>query len=186
MVAWDLNDIQYVSKTVLQWDHNDCNGISNYQCLDCLLNCLLRHRSKKISKLCVTDLCEGNPPVTGGFPSQRASNAENISIWWRHHVSTGFCCVGLLLVEFAHIVQHYFTGTGTIIMIDENDVMRPKLPICLHHASKMNLEKLYCSQFFLYIFKFCDNRELHTLPRSFDLVTAGPNLDIGKWFPLDP
>ena len=23
---------------------------------------------------------EGNPPVTGGFPSQSASNAENISI----------------------------------------------------------------------------------------------------------
>ena len=30
-------------------------------------------------------LCEGNPTVTGGFPSQRASNAENISISWRHH-----------------------------------------------------------------------------------------------------
>ena len=24
-------------------------------------------------------------PVTGEFPAQRASNAENISIWWRHH-----------------------------------------------------------------------------------------------------
>ena len=23
--------------------------------------------------------------VTGGFPSQRASSAENASIWWRHH-----------------------------------------------------------------------------------------------------
>ena len=23
--------------------------------------------------------------LTGGFPSQRASNAENIFIWWRHH-----------------------------------------------------------------------------------------------------
>ena len=23
--------------------------------------------------------------VTGGFPSQRASNADNFSIWWRHH-----------------------------------------------------------------------------------------------------
>ena len=23
--------------------------------------------------------------VTGGFPSQRASYAENVSIWWRHH-----------------------------------------------------------------------------------------------------
>ena len=28
----------------------------------------------------------GNSPVTGAFPSQRASNAENVSIWWRHHV----------------------------------------------------------------------------------------------------
>ena len=23
--------------------------------------------------------------VTGEFPAQRASNAENVSIWWRHH-----------------------------------------------------------------------------------------------------
>ena len=27
----------------------------------------------------------GNSPVTGEFPAQRASNAENVSIWWRHH-----------------------------------------------------------------------------------------------------
>ena len=27
----------------------------------------------------------GNSPVTGQFPAQRASNAENVSIWWRHH-----------------------------------------------------------------------------------------------------
>ena len=27
----------------------------------------------------------GNSPATGEFPSQRASNAENVSIWWRHH-----------------------------------------------------------------------------------------------------
>ena len=24
--------------------------------------------------------------VTGEFPAQKASNAENISIWWRHHI----------------------------------------------------------------------------------------------------
>ena len=30
-------------------------------------------------------LCEGNPPVTGGFPSQRACNSESISMPWRHH-----------------------------------------------------------------------------------------------------
>ena len=44
-----------------------------------------RRRSKKTSKLCVTGLCVGNSPVTGEFPAQRASNAENVSIWWRHH-----------------------------------------------------------------------------------------------------
>ena len=24
--------------------------------------------------------------MTGEFPTQMASNAENVSIWWRHHV----------------------------------------------------------------------------------------------------
>ena len=39
----------------------------------------------KTSKLRVTGLCVGNSPVTGEFPAQRDSNAENVSIWWRHH-----------------------------------------------------------------------------------------------------
>ena len=29
---------------------------------------------------------EGNSLVTDKFPAQRASNAENVSIWWCHHV----------------------------------------------------------------------------------------------------
>ena len=40
---------------------------------------------RKTSKLRVTGLCAGNSPETGEFPAQRASNAENVSIWWRHH-----------------------------------------------------------------------------------------------------
>ena len=64
------------------------DGVSNHRRLHCLLKRLFRRRSKKTSKLRVTGLCEGNPLMTGGFPSQRASNAE-ISIWWRHHVITG-------------------------------------------------------------------------------------------------
>ena len=42
---------------------------------------------KKKSKLHVTGLCVGNSPVTGEFPAQMASNAENVSTWWRHHGS---------------------------------------------------------------------------------------------------
>ena len=41
---------------------------------------------QKKKKLRVTGLCEGISPVTGEFPSQRASNMKNVSIWWRHHV----------------------------------------------------------------------------------------------------
>ena len=34
-----------------------------------------------------TGLCAGISPGTGEFPAQMASNAENVSIWWRYHVS---------------------------------------------------------------------------------------------------
>ena len=69
----------------LIWCHNECECVSNHQPHECLLNSLFRRRSKKILKLHVTGLCEGNSPVTGEFPAQRASEAENVSIWWRHH-----------------------------------------------------------------------------------------------------
>ena len=74
------------------WRHDGRGSVSNHRLLGCLLNRLFRRRSKKTSKLCVTCLCEGNSPATGEFPSQRASNAENVSIWWRHYACTQFCC----------------------------------------------------------------------------------------------
>ena len=70
----------------LQWRHNELAGVSNHQPHHCLLNRLFRRRSKKTSKLRVTGLCAENSPGTGEFPAQMACNAENVSIWWRHHV----------------------------------------------------------------------------------------------------
>ena len=72
---------------LLQWRHNEQDCVSNHQPHDCLLNCLSRHRSMKTLTLRVTGLCVGNSPVTGEFPAQRASNAENASMWWRHYVN---------------------------------------------------------------------------------------------------
>ena len=71
----------------LQWRHIRRDGVSNHQPHDCLLNRLFRRRSKKTSKVRVTGLCAGNSPVTGEFPAQMLSYAENVSIWWRHHVN---------------------------------------------------------------------------------------------------
>ena len=71
----------------LRWRHNGHDCVSNHQPHDCLLNRLFRRRSKKTSKLRVTGLCAGNSRGTGDFPAQMASDAENVSIWGRHHVS---------------------------------------------------------------------------------------------------
>ena len=48
----------------LQWRYNERDGVSNPHRLDCILNRL-----------------------TVDFPAQRASKAEKVSIWWRHHVT---------------------------------------------------------------------------------------------------
>ena len=59
----------------LQWRHNERVGVLNHRPHDCLLNILFRFRIKKTSKHRVTGICDGNSPVTGEFPAQRASNA---------------------------------------------------------------------------------------------------------------
>ena len=69
----------------LRWRHNGPDSVSNHQPHDCLLNRLFRRGSKKTTKIRVTGLRAGNSPETGEFPAQRASYAENVSIWWRHH-----------------------------------------------------------------------------------------------------
>ena len=70
---------------VLQWRYNEHDGVWDHQPHDCLLNRFVGPRAKKIPKTYVTSLCVGKSPVTGEFPTQKASNAENVSIWWRHH-----------------------------------------------------------------------------------------------------
>ena len=94
----------------LQWRHNGRDGVSNHQPHDCFLNRLFRRRSKKTSKLCVTGLCEGNSPVTGEFPTQRASNAENVSIRWRHHT--------LIITSKPTRNDHHFADTFACIFLN--------------------------------------------------------------------
>ena len=71
----------------LLWRQNGYDGVSNHQPHQCLINRSFGRRSNKTSKLRVTGLCVGNSPGTGEFPAQMASNAENLSIAWRHHVT---------------------------------------------------------------------------------------------------
>ena len=60
------------------YEHHDVSNQVN------LIVCS-RVYSIKHQRSALLDICEGNPLVTGGFPSQRASNTESVSMLWPHH-----------------------------------------------------------------------------------------------------
>ena len=101
--AFPCHDVNIIS---LLWRHNGHDGVSNHQPHACLLNRLFRRKSKKKSKLRFTGLCAGNWPVTGEFPAQMASNAENVSIWWRHHVERSAFPRYVLVLQ--HLFEQFF------------------------------------------------------------------------------
>ena len=106
--SWFQSDINYYlqgfDRNIWFAKRGNCYSFNDFCCnlkilhyidaimSECLLNRFLRCRSKKTSKLRVTGLCKGNSPVTGELLAQRGSNAENISIWWRHlDIKCVFC-----------------------------------------------------------------------------------------------
>ena len=76
-------DQSHLAYSALQWRHDECDGVSNHQPHGCLLNRLFRCRGNRT----LWGECTGD----GEFPAQRASNAENVSIWWRHHGNAPYC-----------------------------------------------------------------------------------------------
>ena len=94
----------------LQWRHNGHDSVSNHQPHDCLLNRLFRRRSKKTSKLHGTGLCVQNSPGTGEFPTQMASNMENASIWWCHHVNQ------MIVLFWHHINTQILMSFWTMVL----------------------------------------------------------------------
>ena len=61
---------------------------------------------KENTKLRVTGRCAVNSPVTGEFPAQRASNAENVSIWWRHRVGECYALFVIFSLCYSHIPKY--------------------------------------------------------------------------------
>ena len=66
-----------------QWRHNEPNGISNPQRLD-----LFRRQPFVQAQTKENIKAPCHWPLWGEITGDRPSNAENVSIWWRHHVLT--------------------------------------------------------------------------------------------------
>ena len=73
-----------ITETV-QWRHKERDGVSkHHQRLHCLRNCWFRCIPKKKNQRSAS-----LASVTGEFPVQKATSAENVYIWWHHHDSFG-------------------------------------------------------------------------------------------------
>ena len=91
----------------LQWRQNERDGVSSNQPHDCLLNSLLRSRSKKTSKFRVTGFCAGNSPVTRELPAQMASDA----------------------VPFYNVIVHYSVNRNLRLLPTQAVVFSHKEPV---------------------------------------------------------
>ena len=110
------------------WRHNGHSGVLNHQPHHCLLSRVFRRRSKKTSTLRVTCLCAGNSPVAGEPPAQMASNAENVSIWWRHHVIRDAFhrlhfkfMIEFILIRFSYCKRNAFITNSISVCLPDSE-----------------------------------------------------------------
>ena len=98
---------------ILQWRHNGHDSVSNHQPHDYLLNRFFQTQIKEnIKAPRHWPLC-GKFSGDGKFPAQMASNAENVSIWWRHHEDNQHCDYGIDNILYAlmeEISSHSLTS----------------------------------------------------------------------------
>ena len=89
-----FNDVIFITQpdrwhkhTSLQWRHDDHDGVSKWPASRVFAQAFIQAQIKENIKAMrhwpllgkfTGDRCE--------FPAQMASNAENVYIWWRHHV----------------------------------------------------------------------------------------------------
>ena len=90
---------------------------SQITCVLMICSAVCSSADKKISKRPFNGLCAGNSPVTGEFPAQRASNAENVSIWWRHHVLLLGCLVGCWIIIWVESLPFIREGASISFLI---------------------------------------------------------------------
>ena len=81
-------------KSIITMMSHGYQGIPNHRRLHSVFNLLFRRTSNKLSNPTLQALCDGSPPVTGGFSLQTASNVENPMS--RHCVSWWHWCRALI------------------------------------------------------------------------------------------
>ena len=101
---------------------------------------------KKTSKPALPAHCEGNPPVAGGFPSQKVGNAESISIVWRHHGLWFQMTIHILIIQaystLEWMPEDLVEGKSTLVQVMA--WCRQTASHYLSHCSPRSMSTLRC------------------------------------------
>ena len=125
----------------LQWRHNGRDGVSNHQPHGCLLNHFNGRRSKKTQSSASLAFV----PVTGKFPSQRASNAKKGSIWWRHNAIKVCWIWSLFCSHFVYRRVVYEENKSNWQVVSKYEYMLYQAlisPLIYHHVDVLQLRPL--------------------------------------------
>ena len=80
--------------------------------------------------------------MTGEFPAQKASNAEKVSTWWRHHAQSH-----IIVVEL--VPSHTTRLFNLIFASDKNELNNWRLPIG-HWFDACHVTKLHVETWIVY------------------------------------
>ena len=171
---WGNAHIEYI--TAISHEHH---GIWNHWHVDCLFKCLFKHTTQK-PKFCITGPLWGESTVTSGFPPQRASNVESLSIAWHHHEGRIPALYGLYFCHhwtiWSHILLFFKRWLSSHIIVSKWQCLTLCLLIklCLQPENKILERNIfqshkwklasYCEKFKLRKVSYNFHRESSMLP----------------------
>ena len=111
-------------------------------------------------------LCAGNSPETGEFPAQKASNAEIVSIWWRHHGyardKKKYIPTNGNLIFMAYLIAPLVTRQFPLIQFMTSESTSSRMSnYGIHQTYFMNHTSLFLSYFrtrYIYFASYCQWR----------------------------
>ena len=91
-------------------------------------------------------LCAGKSPVTGEFPAQRASNTENVPVWWRHHdipCQANAVFNTLILIPY---LTYLVTQNASMRCVNlcPNCVKKGNISIFISYISNTHIRYIFC------------------------------------------
>ena len=87
----------------------------------------------------------GKPPVIGEFPAHRASNAEDVSIWWRHQVPASCMIIWFILFIFFLLIStisYIFISIVIILKYLQNNFSLFRLYLSCSQESVASLKSM--------------------------------------------